>query len=341
MAPHSSSSKPIILSITAVLLGVTALVARAQGGAPGGGSPPPRPAIRAFAAQGTDWAWIVARGEETELHLGSAGTSGTPGQTGAKGNGWTDLALDGSDVWLLQREARQGALLRVKRQGGEPEVVVSSLESPAALLVRDDGVYWLEASPAADPGLAFIPPLAGRLRLKCRDRSGAIRTVTDWTVGGATRSQPGDLMAGPEGRLYACIRSSVATEIYSVPSAGGIPVRVAGELGEQSATSAGGQLLWTAPSREATPESGVRCLQRLRPDGSAELVAEWLSRSGSLAQLGDRLYYAGLEGLYRIPDRFGTPVYRHKIRFGLTASDGKHIISLTDDNPVICGSGSD
>ena len=340
MAPLSPLIKRIAATAIITLSGSVALVARAQGPG-GGGAPAPRPEIRAFSARGADWAWLVGRGEEVELHLGSASTSGTPGQSGAKGTGWTDVALDGGEVWLLQRSGQQGALLRAKREGGEPEVVAPSLEAPAALLAREDGLYWLETTPPGDPGLAFIPQLGARLRVKCRDRSGTIRTVAEWTASGASHSRSGDLLSGAEGRLYACVRSNVATEIYAVPLAGGAPVRVAGELGMQSATAEGGTLVWTAPSLEATPESGIRRLQRLRPDGTAEPVAEWLPSAGSLAPLEGRLFCTGLDALYRVPDHFDAPLFRHKIPFGPTASDGKHLVSISGDNPVICGTASD
>ncbi|MCC2667879.1 MAG: hypothetical protein K0Q72_350 [Armatimonadetes bacterium] len=324
----------------AALLGVTTLVANAQGG--GGGQAPPPRSIRTFTARGPSWAWLVAQGDETELFLGAPGAGAPSGPGRAKGTNWTDVALGDQEVWLLQRDGESGRLLRLPRDGAAPpEEVASGLQAPGGLLVRADGVYWLEVAASGDPGLAFIPQLGARLHLKCRSAAGQVRTVADWNVGSAVQARSGDLIEGAGGELYASVRASVATEFYLVTPSGETPQRVAGELASQNAVFSGGQLYWTAPSREATPGSGARCLHRRRPDGSSELAAEWLPRNGLLASLDGRLYYAAMDGLYRIPDRFDAPVFRRKLPAGPVASDGKHLVSIAAAAPTVCGSGSD
>lgn len=115
-------------------------------------------------------------------------------------------------------------------------------------------------------------------------------------------------------RLYVCgLRSESipVSVIYEVPVHGS-PRRVAGEYGPVAAMLRGGELLWTAPSRESNSllTACVRsCDLRSR---TVRTLADWLPAGGTPYRVGDRiLLCAGLTETAWLVDeraRSGSPV---------------------------------
>jgi len=329
MISRTLLSPRFLLPVLFAPLGL-AVFARAQ--APGS-TPPPKPELRAFAAAEGRWAWIKATGDQSELFLGAPSTSG---RSRAKGSGWTEAALDGSTVWMLARNSRGGTLMSLPIEGETPPAEVLQIEDqPGALLAHDGQLYWLELSQAADPGLAFVPPLGARLRLRCREASGTVRTLMERPAVDGAALGTGDLVAVAGGQLYLRLHSASGTELLTVPLAGGAATRIAGESGRHDAVLSNGVLYWTAPSEEAMPESGIRSLRRLKAEGVPETVADWLPGLGNLAAADEGLRFAGAGDLYSLPDRLGSPTFLRKIDWGSVVSDGHSLVILGTDQPQL------
>lgn len=321
-----------ILGVVALSATIT-LAALAQGpdASPGAGAP--RAQITSFGARGAEWAWIRSRGEIGELFLGSGGSQG---RKVAEGSGWAEVAVGNAALWLLQREGQQGRLLRVaKSAAGDPEEVAGPLAQPGGLHAEGDRVFWIESVPAAEPGLAFIPTLSGQLRLRMLEASGAVRTLAEWPSSGAI--QPPDLeVIGVMGdRVYTSAFNGLGTEFMSVRLSGEPPTRVAAEAGSQHGTIHSGRFVWTAPSDEATPVSGIRQLRVLREDAASEVLADWVPAGGALVPMRDRLYYAGLGKLFTVREQAGTPDFVRVIDYGPVATDGRSLVSIVGDAPVV------
>jgi hypothetical protein len=287
--------------------------------------------LRSFTGTGGQWAWIKDTGGQSELVLGAA--SGGP-RLRAQGSGWTEVAVDGATLWVLSRTGTGGTLLRLSQEGDTPpEEVLRSDHQLGALLAQGGQVFWLELAVAADPGLAFVPPLGARLRLQCREASGTVRTLLDRPAVDGAAPGVGDLVALTGGQIYLRLRSASGTEFLAVPLQGGSVTRIAGESGTQQAQLDQGALVWTAPSDEAMPESGIRSLRRQAAGGAPETVADWLPGNGDLVTATEGLRYAASGHLYRLPSRLGPPEFLRKIPNERIVSDGQALVVLSGDRP--------
>jgi hypothetical protein len=307
-----------------------ALSAFAQGGGAPATAPPPR-IIRAFAFHGAEWAWIVATGERTELQVG-----GPDGQVKrlAEGADWFDVALDAESIWLIERRAGKGRLLRLpKGRAGEPEEVLAGLDRPGALRVSAAGLQWLEATRPADPGLAHVPTLGGMLRLRQRTGSGEVTTLAEWPAGGLVTPRHGDVIGELDGATLVSVQAGMGTEFYAVtPSAA--PSRLGGEGSEQHGVISGGRLVWTAPSDEATEVSGIRCLRGRKGREAVQDIADWLPSGGTLLSIGDRLHYTARGEVYRFPGASPLPQHVGSVPFGPVATDDRLLVSLSGAVPA-------
>ena len=341
MASRIHLTPRLLATILLSSLGLVVL-ARAQGpAAPGTGQPSAaasHPERRAFSGAEGRWAWIKGTGAESELHVGGPNT---PGQLRAKGAGWTEVAQDGADIWLLGRAERGAVLLRLPREGNAPPTEVTRIENlSGGLLVQGGQAFWLELSQAADPGLAFVPPLGARIRLRCREADGRVRTLLDRPAAEGAAPGAGDLVALAGGQLYLRLRSATGTELLSVRPSDGTLSWIAGESGTQEALLANDRLVWTAPSAEATPESGIRCVRRLTSGSAPDLVAEWLPPNGRLVVAEEGLGVVDGENLYRLPSRLGPPTFSRKVTSGRIVSDGRSLVLLSGEQPQLLPAGN-
>lgn len=331
MSSRTPLSQRLILPVLFVSLGL-AVFARAQA-PPGGpqGVPPPRPKLRSFTGADGRWAWLKVLDAQSDLFVGSP--SGAP-RLRAKGSGWTDVALDGSTLWLLGRSGTGGTLWQLSLEGDTAPVEVLRLrDQPGALLAQGGQLFWLELVQAVDPGLAFVPPLGARVRLQCREANGTVRTLLDRPAVEGADPAAGDLIALANGQLYLRLRSASGTELVSVPVRGGPATQIAGESGSQEAVLQAGTLYWTTPSGEAMPESGIRALRRLPLGGTPETVADWLPARGSLLVGDEGLRYADNGKLYRLPNRLDAPTFVRRYTDVPVASDGHVLVLLDAEQP--------
>lgn len=320
-------SKPPLLAAL-VLSCSLALTALAQA-PPGDEGAPSSLRIVGFDARGGEWAWLHRRGEEVELFLGSGSGAG---RKLATGKDWTHVAV-GEDLWLLERRGDEGRLLRVSKSGGEPREAAGGLSRPAALYAQEQQPLWLESTVPADPGLTFIPTLGSQIRLNTLDGS-RVRTLAEWPSAG-TLEQSGTRIVGVAGdRVYLAIFNRLGTEFFRVPLSGGAPERIAAEAGEQQGLIHQGRFCWTAPSNEATPESGIRQLWEEGENGTPRRLADWLPSAGTLASVKGKRYYTATGSTYVVPGSDGVPQYVGDAAFGPVATDGEVLISLAGETPV-------
>ncbi len=247
------------------------------------------------------------------------------------------MALGSDAVFIIQHGAK-GALLRIPATGGAAEVLAEGLSHPAGLKAVGSDLYWTETVVPGGTSLPFVPSSGAMIRVMARAQNGAARVLAEWpgylpsaaASPSASTNQdvpPAEILATDETSLYVRLSRPMATEFIRVPRAGGAAKRIAAELGRQHGVHHKGRFYWTAPSLEATPNSGmVRVISEGRSDGP-ETVAEWLVQGGRLASNGDGLFYAG-DYLFRIPNRLAFPRRLQRLTEPRAASDGKRLLLL-------------
>lgn len=289
------------------------------GGPPGGGSPggpgggpgaapaAPPPPVRSnlsFAGANGNWAWLTQVGDKDTLLF--VAPAGQEGKEVARGQGWTSVALEGDTTWIAAPKGNAGALLRVG-EGGTPEEAVRCNGKPSGLRVQNDRLYWAERRVATPEAPSFIPTLSDQVVVRVREKDGQVRDLASWPAGADPKSaiQLPEVVAVSESALYLRVPRLYSTEFVEIQLAGGEPKRIAIEAEVQYGALYRGVFHWTARSREATLDVGMRRVSRFN-GAEAEVVAEWLPASGSLVAMEDALYYVA-EGVYRIPDKLAMP----------------------------------
>lgn len=292
-------------------------------------APAREPAVLSFTSNGQTWAWLHGTPEETRL---LRGTPGQPGQELARGKGWREVALAGTDCWIL---TEGGELLRVPAAGGQPQSVLQGLRGAGSLQGSGSDLYWLEVSESGNRPF-YVPAAGPVLRLRRRTAAGQVQNIGSWP--GGARPGPGDLVGLSSSHAHVRVRRLAGTELVRMPLSGGPGERLAAESGLQSAVLSGGTLYWTAPSEEASPGAGHRMARRRAEGGPIEDVTEWLPGSGDLlAPAGGPVLYAGPH-LYRLPVRFGPSEVRRKLVWGYsTVLDGNRLVLLSGSGPEIVG----
>jgi hypothetical protein len=309
-------------------------LARAQGRPPGaaGGR---KPSIIAFASDGGAWVWLKQAGGEVELYRGGAGS---PRSLVARGQDWREVALLESAAWLLQRPegASRGALLRADLAGGSaPAPVLGDLDNPTGLRASGGRLFWIETGVPALPGLPFLPAAGPMARLRCREASGQVRSLAEWSAGTAG---PGDVTGLAGDAAYVRVRRPVSTEFLRVPLAGGLPTRVCSETGGQQALLWRDGFYWSAISDEA-PGVPLICVRRVPVGRGAapETVCDWLPPRGTLLGLRDGLYFVS-NSLYRLPGRLAPPQELRPAPDGPAATDGSVVVLLGErEGPEVVG----
>jgi len=331
MSRHSRAN---LVPFAVLLSGALAFAAFAQGQPPSGpgGGASSRSVIAKFASNGADWAWIIKRGGRTELWSGGPGSQG---RKVAEGSGWAGVAVGSGQLWLIQAEGDRGNLLQTPRgAAGEPRLVASCSGRPTAVFALDQQAYWLELTQGRDPGLGFIPTLGGTLRLRKCDAAGTASTLAEWPSGGRLDPRDIDIIGVTGDRLYLSVYNGVGTEFLAAPLDGGGPVRVAAEANREQGVIHRDRLVWTAPSDEATPVSGIRQVRTQQAGGAPAVLADWVPAIGNILSVGGNLHYAGVGNAYRIPEADAPPEYTGPIAFGDVVTDGKSMIEISGDAPV-------
>lgn len=328
--------KPVTVGSVLLLVGITLLplssglaqsvnpVARLMNGTSEQASSRP---FRRFSGRDGTWAWLQKSGYQTTLL--AQRPQGSEVQI-ASGRDWDELAVDGETVWILEKSAGRGALLRVAlTPGAVPERVRAGLQDPGALLAQDGRLYWLEATATRVGAPAYIPALAPMLRLWVREANGATNSLGNWSGGSNVLQAAGDhdLIGVANGAVWARIRRLDSTEFVKFPLSGAEAERVAGAAGEQQAILRDGLLYWTAPSTEAAA-GGLISIRRLSPRGS-ELVTDWLPADGLPLAVGKELYYAS-DQLFRVSATGELPQPLQPLRGSRAVTDGASLVLLND-----------
>ena len=294
----------------------------------------PRPRIIAFAANGTQWVWLKPSAGEVALYSG--GPNARPVEL-ARGKGWTDVALDGANMWVVQRTGRKGTLLRFgAAPGAAPTPELRNLDRPGSLIAAHGTLYWLESVPRPPSAPSFVPLAGGVLRLRTREAGGQVRTISEWPAqqDDARSPAPGDIIALDADVAYVRVRRLASTEFLRMPLRAESPTRIAAAGGLQEALFHRGQFYWTAPTEEATTASGLRCVRRLRADSVAETLTDWLPDDGRLLSIQGQPYYAG-DALYLLPQNLGVATPVRSSPGHAAATDGASLILLGElDAPL-------
>ncbi len=263
---------------------------------------PFRDGIVLFASGGDRWFWTHASGGQETLFEGGPGRAPV---SLATGSGWSALAWDGQALWLTQQQRDQGHLCRL-RPGRDvtPEKVVSGLAQPSGLFADNGRLYWLENRAPRAAAFRYIPTEGWTAILRMRDGSGAVRTLAEWPGGGpsGTELPAQDLLGVTEDYLFCRVRRPASTEFLRIALADGKAERVAVESGSQSAVLYEGTLFWTAPSDEASPATGMRCVRTLGSAGNVVLVGDWLPENGVLLGTPQGVRFAS-DGWYALRGR--------------------------------------
>lgn len=294
-------------------------------GGPGGGAPAaPKRNNLSFSNADGKWAWLSQEGEDVILFTAPAGS---PGKEAARGKGWTSVALEGGAAWIAAPKGNAGALLRIA-EGAQPEEVVSCLGKPSGLQVKDGRVFWCERKMAPPKAPSFIPTLADQVLVRVREKDGKVRDLGGWPAGTETKSynQYPTVIAVSDNSLFFRVPRLFSTDFVEIPLSGGDPKRVATEAEFQQGVVHQGEFYWTARSREAMPELGMRRVCR-RQGGEAETIGEWLPMGGSLVSMPDGLYYVA-EGVYRVPDKLAMPKRLGRAESTMGAADPKGIVLI-------------
>lgn len=323
---HRTTILVLLTAGSALSLSLARAQAPPGAAAPAGGgttAPKPPPVIQ-LAASGGHWAWLKHAGEEVELLRGGPGANPT---VVGRGLGWTEVAQDGENIWVIHRTGDSGELLQ-SRAGAAPASVLQKLSRPGGLFAAEGRVFWLESVPPADPRMAFIASGDSLSRLRVREASGADRTLGEWP--GGLEGAPGDVLGVLNGAVYVRLRRFASTEFLRVPLSGGETERIAAEEDRQEGLIANGSLYWTAPTEEANQPHGLRCVRRTQATGEPETVTDWLPGLGVLAAgTSGPCYLANGPNpdLYQLPSHLDTATVIRRVS-GRAVLDGSQLILL-------------
>jgi len=292
--------------------------------------------VIAFSGTPDGWAWLKGGAGDTALYTGGPGKAPV---LVANGRGWQEVAVDGTQLWVLRGDGERGALLQLSSvPGSSPKEVLDNLQRPGGLFAQGGRLYWLEVRSGLEPGLAFLPAAGPIAQLRCREASGEVRTVGEYPageIGGRGEKAgagPGDIVGAMPGAVVVRLRRLVTTEFLRFPLPAGPPSRIAGEPDLQDGALSGNELYWTAPSEEATPDAALRCARHARVDAPGAVpatITDWLPGSGTLLALDGAAYYAASSdmGLYRLPHALAPAEFVREVRGGST-SDGQSVVLL-------------
>lgn len=332
---HYFPGRCVALAIGGVVAAATFVAAQTPSPAPSGsGSSRLRAGTILFAGTRDHWAWVHATGLGETLYEGGPGQA--PRALG-RGSGWSNLAVDGSQVWLIRQTRRTASLAQVDpSKGGEPKVVVNGLDAPSGLFAQDGKVYWLENRPPGNGGFSFLPSLGSTCVLRVREASGGVRTLAEWPGGGGEGPEllPQDILGKVGDQLYLRIRRPASTELVRVSCESGSAQRVAVERGLQRAVLHRETLCWTAPSAQAEPASEYVCVRSLAASGETRTLADWLPGDGELLPLQRGLLYAR-DGLYRVSGRDDRGAWAGSLPRERVATDGTRLLLLNGEVPAV------
>lgn len=306
---------------------------RAQPPAPATETAAEKPSIIAFDGRPDRWVWLRKEGDTTILFTG--GPNQQPVEI-SRGAGWREVALGkGACAVLSDSQVFQVGLTASAEKTEIARNGAGAATDWGGLAADGEDIYWLGATSGKLP---FVPT-ASQVELH-RFTEGEHTLVNRWPAGSAPGE--GDVVGVQGGVAYVRIRRPVTTELVrfplptgkapaadaSVRATGGDPVRVAVEPGAQTAAILDGALYWTAPSEEASSDSGIVQVRVLHPGGESRQAADWVSGS-TLALLNGHPHLVGRQA-FRLTSPLQPAEVTGVVAAQRLASDGAGIVSLDD-----------
>ncbi|MCC6442611.1 MAG: hypothetical protein IT210_04025 [Armatimonadetes bacterium] len=224
----------------------------------------------------------------------------------------TGFALHGDRIFYLERSPNgSGALKQVPLSGGTAQTFRSDVPGPQDLMLDDQFLFWgTKRTPSGlwqkMPQIAAASP---RILLKTMPFTGNV--PKDLAVLGTTGARDAIRFLGSDDKnIYFMLRRvqtlrEGSTLFYRIPKSGGPAERLAVVSGMQTGIYTGDSFYYTAPSEEASSPLSYASVMKLKPDGTSELLTDWLPSAGTLRQDGPLLYYQAEGGLWQIPRAFG------------------------------------
>ncbi|MFM7323012.1 MAG: hypothetical protein ACKO5K_16050 [Armatimonadota bacterium] len=244
--------------------------------------------------------------------------------------------VDGYDVagGTVAWSGRSGKewVVRVSAGGNAPRTLRSGPTEAHGPCVDGTDVVWMERTEAVASGLETLPTLGGVLKvMRCGIASGtpAVAAQVPDAGRGVVIGRSGDAW------WVAAMRIDFpgSTVVWRVPAAGGAAQRVVSVSGPTAPVRAsGGDLLLVSPSRESTSPVSSVVLVRLRADGTAQRLSDWLPEGGAAFDSGKGVFYSDREspprlwrprGIDALPEPFDAPAGHHAI----AASEGHLLLS--------------
>ena len=243
---------------------------------------------------------------------------------------------EGKLIWLA-REGKQWTISLAGADGSNPHPLWSGEEEPIGLNLSGGKLTWLHRLPAVAENLPF-PPLNSTLEVLTLSLEGGKPN----SIAHLSESEDGVVLGFQGDSLYvATYRHDPPGSfcLYRIP-AGGVPVRIAGEIGIAPAilTKDGG-LYWLAKSQEVARPGGA-CVRHLDKAGHPETLSDWLPDSGQLYEtthgvvLGDREGDAAVWAIGK-QDEFPKPFPRPVGYYGWGAGEGEMLLIRPTTSPVV------
>jgi hypothetical protein len=226
---------------------------------------------------------------------------------------YAGVVLDAGFVYWAKN--RSGAVARVSAEGGAPEIVIGGLgdygANPGALAVEGGNSYWIAAGVNVLRAIYWLPSTGGTLRVLTGSSAGAMVLSSATVYFASLRLTPDD---PPD------------EAIWSIPSAGGLPTKVAaGQTGVESMTIGGGYLFW----------ANLDTLSAMKlPDGSPQILATGLGGPRPIATDGSSVYWTTDDAVISVALSGGAPVKvtsAHPMRASPIAVDADSVYWFSDD----------
>ena len=260
------------------------------------------------------WFWLEkASSAESRIMASKKGDSSPIVASG----GISKFALSDNHLAWILKTGNEWRLTLSKLDGKEAKVVYNGTREPSGLGFAQKNLYWLLNPPAKSDVFGSFPPIGGGVEIYSLPEEGGNRPEVLSIIPEKRGLQfIGVNLAYAYVSAYRETQSGVTT-IYRVSLIDRKSTRIAGETGQQNAILTPTNLLWTAPSPEASTRGAVVCV-RYRPVTGIESgnaapanLTDWMPARGSLFLSSTEVCY--LDGssqpkLWKLSDKKEFPV---------------------------------
>jgi hypothetical protein len=218
------------------------------------------------------------------------------------------LAITGDTAYVCAPEEESEALLRLDLSTGEAQTVVRLTEKADEIVGGDGWVVWRETRGGDLPMAPFVVAADPITLLRACDEDDRASTlmVLQGKADGPVQVR---LLGMAGGCIYWLERRqglTTTTMVRRDSLAGGRPETVTSEAGTRSAALGDGELVWTAPSREAAdPGSLSAVLERPLEGGRTRVIGDWVGAQAELVVSGNTIYARERTRLWRLGGTLG------------------------------------